>query len=286
MDSTETYAILLTSTNGPQGTGNNVTVDARIYSDWSTSSTYGYDSDQYYKITDPTSAKSGELFHDGGWVADSVAPGLMPYGEGDPLFGGVQLHEGDYVLLKDQTDPKENGVYIVHAEGGNNTRWQRAGSFDTWGDFIGKIIFVAEGTYRGKNFESLAAPGGSLFMAENSTTNAGTSPLLFVEERPLLLFPNRLSSSVEVAGNFTVVTESGQTYISTPDKILDQCVIAEGNLIFNTNDNIVYRITNIEEDTRSYVEIQRTINPSTDKYIYVANGISYGHDVIVYKENA
>lgn len=53
---------------------------------------------------------------------------------------GVTLNAGDLVLVKDQTAPAENGVYVVGASPA------RATEFDTYNEHPGSLIAVAEGT--------------------------------------------------------------------------------------------------------------------------------------------
>lgn len=113
---------------------------------------------------------------------------------------GVALQNGDLVLVKDGVggsspyDYTKNGIYRV-ATG----TWSRDASFDSWGDFIGKYIYVESGTYTGKNFQSLAAAGGTLWVSQSS---AGASELFFVEEQPITIFGNT------VQGTATVITLS------------------------------------------------------------------------------
>lgn len=53
---------------------------------------------------------------------------------------GVTLANGELVLVKSQTAPAENGVYVVGAVPA------RATQFDTWAELVGSTIVVAEGT--------------------------------------------------------------------------------------------------------------------------------------------
>jgi len=57
---------------------------------------------------------------------------------------GVTLAEGDRVLVKDQTNPDENGIYVVQA---TTTTLNRADDFDTTTNVTaGAYVFVEEGT--------------------------------------------------------------------------------------------------------------------------------------------
>lgn len=77
----------------------------------------------------------------------------------------ITVEEGKTVLVIGQTDLFQNGVWISHAPG---TAWTRSGSYDTWGDFIGKIIFAKAGSGNGKNYQSQARAGGTLSLYKNA----------------------------------------------------------------------------------------------------------------------
>lgn len=84
---------------------------------------------------------------------------------GDSL-DGLTLATGNLVLVKDQTNKIQNGIYVV------GTTPIRLASFDEWGDFIGLAVMVAEGTANGnKLFLSDATAGGTI----------GTTELKFVQ---------------------------------------------------------------------------------------------------------
>lgn len=61
---------------------------------------------------------------------------------------GVSLAVGNRILVKDQTDPIENGIYVVATLGtGNDGAWTRALDFDDDAEVTaGAFTFVAEGT--------------------------------------------------------------------------------------------------------------------------------------------
>ena len=61
---------------------------------------------------------------------------------------GVALATGDRILIKDQTDASENGVYTVNASGAPT----RAADFDADSEVTaGAFFFVEEGTANGNN---------------------------------------------------------------------------------------------------------------------------------------
>jgi hypothetical protein len=102
---------------------------------------------------------------------DSIASGIdakascraASVGNVAPLFGtmtidGVALAVGDRVLVKDQTAPQQNGIYIV--ETGN---WLRASDADTWPKLVSAFTFVESGaTNADVGWVCTVDPGGNL----------------------------------------------------------------------------------------------------------------------------
>lgn len=71
---------------------------------------------------------------------------------------GVALVVGDYCLVKNQTTPATNGVYVV-ASGG----WTRHASMDAWSEVPGVLVSVQQGTLNGDTlWLSTADAGGTL----------------------------------------------------------------------------------------------------------------------------
>jgi len=90
---------------------------------------------------------------------------------GSQTVDGVSLTNGDRVLVKNQSNPAENGIYIYNSGGS----WTRATDFDeATSDEIsqGSQIFVQEGTINSKT-------GWSLSSAEPYTI--GTTSLIFIQ---------------------------------------------------------------------------------------------------------
>lgn len=155
--------------------------------------TEDYDSSKIYHIQQGATWK-------GAYLANSSPDPINAPGTGLPAIDGYSVREGDLVLVKNQTKPYENGVYIAHAAGPypyDPIRWERSGSYDQWANFIGAIIYVRNGAKNGgKNFESLANVGGTLYSSTNLLS--GSSALYFVEERPIILFANDNLRNVDI----------------------------------------------------------------------------------------
>jgi hypothetical protein len=54
---------------------------------------------------------------------------------------GISLVAGDRVLVKNQTLPEENGIYVVQTGA-----WTRASDTDTWAELVSAYVFVEQGT--------------------------------------------------------------------------------------------------------------------------------------------
>jgi len=54
---------------------------------------------------------------------------------------GISLVAGDRCLVKNQTLPKDNGVYVVQTGA-----WTRASDSDTWAELVSAFVFVEQGT--------------------------------------------------------------------------------------------------------------------------------------------
>lgn len=119
-------------------------------------------------------------------TASSNAPNVPPYtslplsgipSPGD--VGGVTLVNGDRVLVKDQGNEQENGIYIVNEFG----PWERAYDFRT-GVINGDAVLVTEGAMRGQVWSLSTA-----FLDQNILV--GVTPLRFkLSPNTLIVVPN------------------------------------------------------------------------------------------------
>lgn len=75
----------------------------------------------------------------------STANQALSGGTAFPTIDGVVTASGDRVLLKNQTAPAENGVYVV---GGTSGAWTltRATDMDVWTEIPGAMVAIEEGT--------------------------------------------------------------------------------------------------------------------------------------------
>lgn len=89
--------------------------------------------------------------------------------EPNAIIDGVTLLQGDRVLVKDQADPAQNGIYVVPASGAAS----RAADFDTAAEINGgEFIFVTGGTLYGNT---------GWVQTTTNITSIGTDPIVFTQ---------------------------------------------------------------------------------------------------------
>jgi len=102
-------------------------------------------------------------------VATTAAGTLASSFANGSTVDGVSLSTGDRILLKDQADASENGVYTVNASGAPT----RATDFDADSEVTsGAFFFVEEGTTNGDNGFTLTT---------NDDITVGTTDLTFTQ---------------------------------------------------------------------------------------------------------
>jgi hypothetical protein len=103
-------------------------------------------------------------------VKDSVraaSTGDVNVGTPASTMDGVNLVDGDRVLLKDQTTASQNGIYVYASTG-----LTRAIDMDTAGEFVGAFFFVEEGTVNSDQ---------GYVMSANGTINVGVTDIEFTK---------------------------------------------------------------------------------------------------------
>lgn len=94
-----------------------------------------------------------------GFVATVVAGTLATDFEDGDTVDGEALSTGDRILIKNQVDPTENGIYIVQASGAP----VRSTDADVWSELVQAYIFITNGsTNGGSAWLCSAAPGGTI----------------------------------------------------------------------------------------------------------------------------
>ena len=77
---------------------------------------------------------------------------------GPQTIDGISLIAGDRVLLKDQTTPATNGIYVIAAGA-----WARSDDMNLWSEFPSAYVFVEQGTTNAENgYVCTSDQGGTL----------------------------------------------------------------------------------------------------------------------------
>jgi phage-related tail fiber protein len=131
---------------------------------------------------------------------------------GVQTVNGVSLAAGDRVLVKDQADATENGIYVVQ-----DTAWTRAKDFDGNRDVVkSTLVWVTEGSAGGASFWRLTTASPVIF---------GTSSIAFAQLMTFLLDPETSTDYIRGSG-------AGGYERRTPTQVLGD--IAAAGLAANT----------------------------------------------------
>ena len=154
--------------------------------------------------------------------------------------------------------------------------WTRSGGFTSWSDYIGKIIYVSGGdTNGGKNFASTAAAGGTLLKKPYTSDQDTSTPLYFVPERSVVLFPQLLSNdySIKAMGEFKAGNgSSGDT--------VDGVILSSGDYYIEQSTGKIWQYT-APHDAGTVVK-----SPEGNiKYYYINQGQTNGLQVCKIGDN-
>lgn len=136
----------------------------------------------------------------------------------------VVLATNDRILVKNQTAPAENGIYVVNTAGA----WTRALDADTWNEYVAAYVWVEEGGQGDTGWLSTANAGGTLnttaipwvqfaSAGEVTAANAGTGASVFISKTGITL-------------NFRKIN-AGSTKVTVTENANDISIdVAEGNI--------------------------------------------------------
>jgi hypothetical protein len=117
---------------------------------------------------------------------------------GAQTIDGVSVTAGQRVLVKTQTAPAENGIYVVAAGA-----WSRATDMDSWAEVPGAYTFVRTGTtLASTGWVAQAATSGTLGSTAISWVQFSAAPVLPVTEMVYETRTALVAASVPAAANW------------------------------------------------------------------------------------
>lgn len=243
--------------------------------------------------------------------SDPTKQYIAIYNDESHLIGGqtvldrYQMQNGDLVVLTGQNRPEQNGVYEYnfHTNGtvvGDTTFHhflKRAASYKDWSAYIGKIIYVQKGDWSGQNVESLA-PAGTYTLWNPESSISGSSALVLVAERPILLFPQLLGANHKYNLCCTMANDQSDKHISieevTKDQdvytlnigeecLIDRQTVSVGDIVFFTHGGNTGRVTSIAKDPAdnkfsvTFDNMHFDPPKPNEDYLYFTKGSEYGN---------
>lgn len=124
-------------------------------------------------------------------VAATTGPGNLAtdFEDGESL-DSVTLATGDRILIKDQADPTENGIYVVAASGAPS----RSSDADTWAELVQAYILVLQGAVNSATgWLCTIAPGGTLGVDPVTWAQFSSSISLTTDNEGLVIAGNQIS---------------------------------------------------------------------------------------------
>lgn len=142
---------------------------------------------------------------------------------------GVTLSNGDRVLVKDQTDPTENGIYVFNGAGNAMTRSSDANSGTNLN--AGAYTYIEEGTVNQKS---------SWTMITTGTITLGTSNIVWTQFSGAGSYT--ASNGVQIIGNDFSIKLDGTT-LSVSGSGLKLADLTSGNILVGNASNIATSVT-------------------------------------------
>jgi hypothetical protein len=147
---------------------------------------------------------------------------------------GVSLIAGDTVLVKNQSNAAQNGIYVVSAGA-----WTYSVGGDTWNEYIGAIIFIVKGNQGGSAWYCTAQPGGTLGVTALNWSNFSVASSYSA------------GTGLTLTGTVFSITNTAVTAATkgSASKTVTATVNAQGQLTSLTDQDIAIAATQISSGT-------------------------------------
>ena len=243
--------LTLATVNSNVGTYTKVTVNAKglvtaaataVLNDISApTSDYSFGGYKLTNLADPVSDQDAATKY----YVDSVAQGLDVKASvvaattanitlsGAQTIDGVSIVAGDRVLVKNQTNATQNGIYVA-ASGA----WARSSDADTWAELVSAYVFVEQGsTYADTGWVCTVNAGGTL----------GTDPVTWSQFSGAGTYV--AGTGLTLSGNTFSITNTGVTAASygSSSKTLTATVNAQGQLTALSDTNIAIVLAQVTD---------------------------------------
>jgi hypothetical protein len=170
---------------------------------------------------------------------------------------GVALSAGEYCLVKNQSTPGTNGIYVVNAGA-----WTRHGSMDAWAEVPGMMVSVQQGTVNADTlWLSTADAGGTL----------GTTAITFIQ----MPGPSDIQAgnALTRTGQVIDVVPLNNSLLVTADNIAvnQGTILAKADMVVRDGDGIGGKATWTPNGSTTVFALAFT--PSGDNLQLFLNGI-------------
>lgn len=221
----------------------------------------------------------------------TTAPGTLSTSFADgSVIDGTTLVTGDRILIKNQTNGTENGIYVVNATGAPTRAEDANASSDVTG---GLTVFISQGTVNGNSSWSLTTDdsislgttpliftqvaGGSLYSAGNGLTLVGSAFNVVAADTSLTVSADSVQvrlgdASLEVSNGLRVTHgTAGQVYIANSSGVLTPATLS-GDVGSVSSSGVVALATEIMRTSNYVVRETPTglINGSNASYTLAA----------------
>lgn len=227
-------------------------------------------------------------------VATTAAGTLSTSFASGSVVDGTTLTTGDRILIKNQTNGAENGIYVVNATGAPT----RAEDANASGDVTGGLtVFISQGTVNGNSSWSLTTDdsislgttplvftqvaGGSLYSAGDGLTLVGSAFNVVAADTSLTVSTDSIQvrlgdASLEVSNGLRVKTgTAGQVYIANGSGTLTPTTLS-GDVSAVSSSGVVALATTVVKTTNYVVRETPTglVNGSNASYTLANTPVS------------
>jgi hypothetical protein len=166
---------------------------------------------------------------------------------GPQTIDTVSVVAGDTVLVKDQTNPAQNGIYTVQTGA-----WTYATGSTTWAQYIGAVIYIVSGGQATAAFYTTAQPGGTLGVTAMNWYNLSFSSSYTA------------GTGLTLTGTQFSITNTGVTAASvgSASKTLTATVNAQGQLTALADTNIAIAGSQITSGTTGTGNVVLATSPT------------------------